>query len=374
MREARNGEPSLVSSLFAARTGWDDARNDASKTVMFASGELVPDEVVDTVVRECDRRKIEFVWEPGDVLMIDNSVTMHARNPFEGASRRILASMRGRPVLAPFHADAQKRVVLPSWDAMPTTAFGCWKLRDPEQAVYNAIRTGYRHIDAASDYGNEEAIGRGIRRAIDEKLAVREDLFVTSKLWGTDHREARGACKRSLRNMGLDCFDMYMIHFPIALDPRFTSNGWSRDDGGGMTTDRVPLHATWARMEGLVRDGLVRNVGVCNFNCVLLSDLLSYANISPAVLQVELHPHNAQTRLLRWCRAKGIHVAATESTRAGSFRSPFCDRWPRSTASKSPPCCSPGRGRATRPWSCAPRRQSTSGETCTRGSSWTPMT
>ena len=105
--------------------------------------------------------------------------------------------------------------------SMPAVGLGLWKI-DPgavADAVYQAIKVGYRHLDSAADYGNEKEVGEGIARAIADGLCSREELWVTSKLWNTYHRQehVEAACRKSLEDLGLDYFDLYLIHFPIAL-------------------------------------------------------------------------------------------------------------------------------------------------------------
>ena len=112
-------------------------------------------------------------------------------------------------------------LVLHSGDKMPTVGFGMWKIAKEScaEATYQAIKAGYRLLDEACDYGNEKECGEGIKRAIDEGIVKREDLWVTSKLWNTYHRKehVKAACQRSLQDLGLDYLDLYLIHFPIAL-------------------------------------------------------------------------------------------------------------------------------------------------------------
>lgn len=204
--------------------------------------------------------------------------------------------------------------------AMPMVGLGCWK-GITEEIVYLALKAGYRHIDGACDYGNEEAVGRGLKRAFDEGICTRADVFVTTKLWNTYHRRehVEPACRRSLSDMGLDYVDLYLIHFPISLkfvpfETRYPPE-WVHDPNGDETTkamviDPVPYRETWEAMEALVGKGLARNIGVCNLSCSLMADVLSYATIKPAMNQVENHPFLTQMKLVEFCKKHGIAVTA----------------------------------------------------------------
>ena len=110
---------------------------------------------------------------------------------------------------------------LPSGDQLPQLGLGLWKLPKDicADVVYNAIKNGYRLLDGACDYGNEIQVGEGIKRALDEGVCTRAELFVVSKLWNTFHRpeHVKAACQKTLADLGLDYLDLYLIHFPIAL-------------------------------------------------------------------------------------------------------------------------------------------------------------
>ncbi len=213
---------------------------------------------------------------------------------------------------------------------MPAVGLGLWKLdsSDVAAAVYAAIESGYRHLDSAADYGNEVQVGEGIARAISDGLCSREDLWITSKLWNTYHRyeHVEVACKRSLTDLGIDHFDLYLIHFPIALKyvdiERCYPPEWLFDPSGedpSMELDSVPLSETWSAMEGLVESGLTRKIGVCNYNTGLLHDLMSYARIKPAMLQIESHPYLTQEALLRTAQSYNIAVTAFSPLGALSY-------------------------------------------------------
>ena len=214
--------------------------------------------------------------------------------------------------------------------SMPTVGLGLWKI-DPgavADAVYQAIKVGYRHLDSAADYGNEKEVGEGIALAITDGLCSRDELWVTSKLWNTYHRRehVEAACRKSLEDLGLDYFDLYLVHFPIALsyvdfNDRYPPE-WIFDpeaENPGMRLDAVPLSETWGAMEKLVEVGLCRQIGICNYSTSLVHDLMSYARIKPAMLQVESHPYHTQEALLRTAQQYGIAVTASSPLGALSY-------------------------------------------------------
>lgn len=213
------------------------------------------------------------------------------------------------------------KLKLRTGDELPAVGLGLWKINNSEvpSLVQSAVEIGYRHFDCACDYGNEAEAGSGLQRCLQEKMCKRDDLWVTSKLWNTYHRaeHVRSACEKTLSDLKLDYLDLYLIHFPIALkfvafEQRYPP-GWFHDPDAEhprMEPDRVPIRETWEAMQDLVAAGLVKNIGVCNFNISLLRDLMSYAEILPAVLQIESHPLLTQEKLLRYCRESGIAVTA----------------------------------------------------------------
>ena len=222
------------------------------------------------------------------------------------------------------------QVINVTGQTMPAVGLGLWKLETNEvaEAVYNAIKNGYRHLDSAADYGNEQQVGEGIARALKDGLCSREDLWITSKLWNTFHRKeyVQRACEKSLSDLGIDYFDLYLIHFPIALqyvdiNDRYPPE-WifdPQDDNPTMELDSVPLSETWAAMESLVENQLARQIGVCNYSAVLLHDLMSYARIKPAMLQIESHPYLTQDALIRTARSYNIAVTAFSPLGALSY-------------------------------------------------------
>ncbi|KIJ22069.1 hypothetical protein PAXINDRAFT_165368 [Paxillus involutus ATCC 200175] len=203
---------------------------------------------------------------------------------------------------------------------MPLVGFGLWKVTRSTCAdtVYNAIKAGYRLFDGAGDYGNEKEAGEGVRRAISDGLVKREELFITSKLWNTFHAHdhVKTISKMQLGLWGIDYFDLFLVHFPIALqyvDPshRYPPE-WFGDDGK-VHFQNIPMSETWGAMEELVDEGLVKNIGLSNCQGSLILDVLRYAKYEPQVLQVELHPYLAQDALVQLCNTLGIAVTAYSS-------------------------------------------------------------
>lgn len=223
-----------------------------------------------------------------------------------------------------------KTVTLTNGSQFPTMGLGLWKIPEANTAdvVYAAIECGYRHLDSACDYGNEVQAGEGIARALRDGLCTREQLWVTSKLWNTYHQKehVKPALEKTLTDLGLDYLDLYLIHFPIAQDfvPFDTKYppGWIFDDDAenpGMQLAKVPILETWQTLESLADEGLVKNIGVCNFGVSLLRDLMNSAETAPSVLQIERHPYLEQKKLVRFCQASGIAVTGFSPLGAGSY-------------------------------------------------------
>ena len=213
---------------------------------------------------------------------------------------------------------------------MPAVGLGLWKLDKSGCAdvVRNAIEIGYRHLDSAADYGNEEEVGAGIQQALADGLCKREDLWITSKLWNTFHRpeHVREACEKTLADLAVDYLDLYLIHFPISLkyvgiESRYPPEWIANPDAANpvMEIDPVPLADTWRAMEALVADGLVKQIGICNYTTGLLHDLMAYAKIKPAMLQIESHPYLTQEALIRTANNYGIAVTAFSPLAALSY-------------------------------------------------------
>ncbi len=176
---------------------------------------------------------------------------------------------------------------------MPWFGLGVFKVEEgPElvNAVKSAIKNGYRSIDTAAIYGNEEGVGKGIEEGLQEAGISREEIFVTSKVWNSDlgYESTLAAFETSLEKLGLEYLDLYLIHWPV--------EGKYKD--------------AWRALETLYKEGRVKAIGVSNFHIHHLEDLLKDAEIKPMIDQVELHPRLTQKELQVFCKENGIQLEA----------------------------------------------------------------
>jgi diketogulonate reductase-like aldo/keto reductase len=197
--------------------------------------------------------------------------------------------------------------------AVPVAGFGTL-IPDPTattKAVISALAVGFRHFDAAERYRNEDAVGTAFQSVFRTGAVRREDVFVTTKLWNTNHRpeRVRPAFDASRRRLGIDHVDAYLIHTPFAFRPGDEQD--PRDAQGQVIYDTgVTLAETWQAMERLVDDGDAGAIGLSDVTLPTLREIVAVARIKPAVVQVESHPYLPEWELLEFCQEHGIVLLA----------------------------------------------------------------
>ena len=197
--------------------------------------------------------------------------------------------------------------------ALPAVGFGTL-IPDPvatREATRAALDSGFRHLDCAERYRNEAMVGDAMQDALKAGTVRREDVFVTTKLWNTNHRPERvkPAVEASCRRLQLDHLDCYLIHTPFAFRPGDDQD--PRDESGRVIYDSgVTLVETWHAMERLVDDGVCKSIGLSDVTLPKLREIVAAARIKPAVVQVESHPYLPEWDLLAFCREQGIILQA----------------------------------------------------------------
>jgi diketogulonate reductase-like aldo/keto reductase len=196
---------------------------------------------------------------------------------------------------------------------MPALGFGSL-IPDPvatKQAIKTALEVGFRHLDCAERYRNEDAVGDAMQEAFKAGAVRREDVFVTTKLWNNNHRPERvkPAFEASRRRLQLEYLDCYLIHTPFAFQPGDEQD--PKDERGRPIYDSgVTLVETWRALERLVDDGQCKSIGLSDMTLERLEEIVRAARIKPAVVEVESHPYHPQWELLNFCRQHGIVLLA----------------------------------------------------------------
>ncbi|KAM3926625.1 prostaglandin-E(2) 9-reductase-like [Leptodactylus fuscus] len=209
------------------------------------------------------------------------------------------------------------RITLNDGHKIPVVGLGTYAPEEfpktlAEEAVKVALEVGYRHIDSAFIYGNEVEVGRAINEKIADGTVKREDVFYTSKLWSTYHSPewVRPALKKSLKSLQLDYLDLFLIHTPIEFKPG--DDPLPTDEDGKVIYHNTDIRDTWKAMEDCKEAGLVKSIGVSNFNHKQLEHILTMPGLryKPVCNQVECHLYLNQSKLLEFCKSHNIVVEA----------------------------------------------------------------
>ncbi|KAF2651555.1 Aldo/keto reductase [Lophiostoma macrostomum CBS 122681] len=216
-----------------------------------------------------------------------------------------------------------RTVTLNTGAKIPQLGFGTWQSEpgQVEKAVLHALKTGYRHLDLAKVYGNQKEVAQALKEAFDGGVSglKREDVFITSKLWNSQHRpeHVSAALDECLAELGLDYLDLYLVHFPVAFDEPNQPNSKlfpmqeksDHPDGDVKMFDGISIVDTWKAMTQLPKSK-ARSVGVSNHSKEHLQALIDGTGVTPAANQIERHPRLIQPELIQFCKDKNIHITA----------------------------------------------------------------
>lgn len=206
----------------------------------------------------------------------------------------------------------QKTITFNDGNKMPQIGLGTWlsKPGEVENAVVEAVKAGYRHLDLAKIYQNQHEVGAALKKLV-PSVVKREDLFITSKLWNTEHQPDRveAALDDTLKELGVDYLDLYLIHWPVAFDP---SSGelLPKEDGKAKLDLKTTEVETWKAMVALKKTGKVKSVGVSNFSPEAIEKITQASGVAPAVNQIEAHPLLPQDDVVEWHKKNNVHITA----------------------------------------------------------------
>ena len=199
-------------------------------------------------------------------------------------------------------SDLNKYITLNNGEKMPLVGYGTFSAEEEKELheciVYAVVEAGYRHLDCAKIYGNEEVIGGALQECF-EKGIKREDLFITTKVWKDDYKDVESAIKTSLEKLKLEYLDLYLIHWMV------TDIDWKTKKIRGPT-----MLETWKQMEKVNEAGLTKSIGVSNCPAMMYLDLLAGAKITPQINQIEVNPYFHQTDLIEFTKSWGTETTA----------------------------------------------------------------
>uniref|UniRef100_A0A915IAE4 NADP-dependent oxidoreductase domain-containing protein n=1 Tax=Romanomermis culicivorax TaxID=13658 RepID=A0A915IAE4_ROMCU len=206
----------------------------------------------------------------------------------------------------------QSCLTLNSGYQIPQIGLGTWqcKSNEVEKVIETAIQVGYRHLDCAPIYGNEAQIGSTLNKIFESETVVREELFITSKIWSTFHsfKNATICLEKILKDLQLECLDLCLIHWPMGYQEGGES--FPKDEYGKPAYSDVDYLETWRALENASKLGKVKSIGLSNFNESQIGRILENCTIQPANLQIECHPYMDQSHLIDYCKSQGIVVTS----------------------------------------------------------------